>query len=199
MVLPVDKAKEPQEPGAETQPKPYRFTVEPYEKAAFAGVFQGRVELLDGEVVQMPAMRRPPIMATSKLHREFVLKLTDLVFVVEQSAIRVVEQDSEPEPDIALFDPKDILDDSEDPPNASDALLIIEVSDTTLSSDRKINCRSMPGLECRRLGFSTSRRCNSRSIATQRTGNMVPKKPSTRARLWLHGPFPRLRLNGGDN
>lgn len=193
MVLPVDKAKEPQEPGARAQPKPFRFTVEPDEKAAFAGVFQGRVELLSGEVVQMPAMKRPPIMATSKLHRGSILKLTDLLFVVGQSAIRAVEQDGELEPGNALSDPKDIL--SEDPPNASDAISMIEVS---VSSDRKINCRSMPGLECQRLGFSTSRRCDSKSIATRRMGSMVQQKPSIGARLWPRKPFPMSRLNGGD-
>lgn len=122
----------------ETQPKPYRFTVEEYEKAAFAGAFAGRVELLNGEVVQMPAMKGPHIRALGKLNREITVKLDGLAFISPQTPVRIIEQDGEPEPDITVFKREVAESDSEDAPDSSEAFLVVEVGDTTLVTDRKV-------------------------------------------------------------
>lgn len=120
------------------QPTPYRFTVEEYEKAAFAGAFAGRVELLNGEVVQMPAMKGPHIRALGKLGTEFSIRLAKSAFIIQQVPIRVAEQDGEPEPDITLLKLEVAQSDSDDAPNASEVFLVVEISDTTLVTDRKV-------------------------------------------------------------
>ncbi len=120
------------------QPTPYRFTVEEYEKAAFAGAFAGRVELLNGEVVQMPAMKGPHIRALGKVGTEFSIRLAKSAFIIKQVPIRVAEQDGEPDPDITLLKLEVAQSDSDDAPNASEVFLVVEVGDTTLVTDRKI-------------------------------------------------------------
>ena len=119
-------------------PSLFRFSVANYEKAVFEGVLVGRIELVHGRILKMAAMKGPHLRALGKLHRTLVMSLGDAAFVVQQSPVRMVKQDSELEPDFALFPPAVAQSDSEDAPDASEALLVIEISDTTLKYDRQV-------------------------------------------------------------
>ncbi len=92
-----------------------------------------RVELLDGEIVTMSPV--------GILHKACVRRLTKLFSRrINDSALLEVQQplvvgEDEPVPDVALLKP-DPDDYSDRHTTASDALLVIEVSDSTLRSDQ---------------------------------------------------------------
>lgn len=118
--------------------KRHRFTIEEYHAMAEAGLLSedDRVELIDGEIVDMA-----PI---GTRHLACVVALTHLLaeasggryFVSVQNPV-VLGERNEPQPDLSLLktrpDPA-----AEGPPGPEDVLLIIEVSDTTLSYDRTV-------------------------------------------------------------
>lgn len=114
-----------------------RFTVTDYHKMIDAGIFQeeDRVELLDGEIHNMS-----PIDA---VHAAHVNRLTRLLTrIIDEQAIVSIQNPmelndhSEPQPDIALLRWRDDFYE-EHHPTPEDALLLIEVANTTVTSDRK--------------------------------------------------------------
>ena len=116
----------------------YRFSVEDYHRMADLGFFpQGaRIELLDGEIVEMSP-------AKSK-HAGMIIRLTRLLgkSLGAKAAISIqnpisLNPYSEPEPDVAVLKPRPD-DYSESHPVPEDILFLIEVSDTTLAKDRKV-------------------------------------------------------------
>lgn len=114
-----------------------RFSVEEYHKMDEVGIFRegARVELVEGEIVEMT-----PI---GSRHHACVMKLDELLrrgfsryIVSVQGPLRLNGQ-NELQPDLALLRRRDnfyadIL------PGQADALLVIEVSDTSFSYDRDI-------------------------------------------------------------
>ncbi len=112
------------------------FDVDEYYALAKAGILSedDRVELLDGEIVRMA-----PI---GSLHAACVDVLNRLLFaqVGERAVIRVqnpvrLDSHTELQPDMMLLKWGDY---SEAHPGPEDVLLLIEVSDTTLASDRGV-------------------------------------------------------------
>jgi Uma2 family endonuclease len=104
-----------------------------YGRMIDAGLFAGeRVELWKGVVVRMCPQRSPHAAAVQKLNHLFVLALvaTERAFVRVQLPLALSE-DSEPEPDIAVVEPRDFRDE-----HPTTAHLIIEVADTSLADDR---------------------------------------------------------------
>ncbi|MCA1835748.1 MAG: Uma2 family endonuclease, partial [Actinobacteria bacterium] len=65
------------------QPVAYRFTVDDYHRMADAGIFDedDRVELLDGEVVQMTPIGIPHVSCVDRLNRLFTSALGDRAIV----------------------------------------------------------------------------------------------------------------------
>jgi Uma2 family endonuclease len=120
--------------------KKRRFTVEEFRIMNEAGIFgeDDRVELIDGEVVEMS----PP----GRLHAWCVRQLTRLLvrfaedrrsrhgenYEVSIQDPLITGEHSQPQPDAMLIKsvPPTRL------PNLDDALLVVEVSDTTLAYDR---------------------------------------------------------------
>lgn len=99
---------------------------------ADAGLFdQQRVELIDGEVLEMSPQNHPHAMAIVLIDRALRRVLPDGYFVRVQMPLAAGEA-SEPEPDIAVIagDPRDFED------HPSTAALVVEVADTSLSLDR---------------------------------------------------------------
>jgi Uma2 family endonuclease len=100
-----------------------------------AGLFiDERVELLDGEIITM-APQNPPHAGTTNRIASVLIRLLGTVFSVRVQAPVVLNDWSEPEPDIAIcrLDPDDYR---HEHPKASDVLLVIEVADTSLPYDR---------------------------------------------------------------
>ncbi len=116
------------------EPKTLKWTVEEYYRMAEIGFFdRKRVELIEGEVIQMSAMGRPHVIALNKTADLLKLIFARGWFVQTQAPLRFGKR-SEPEPDIAVIKGKmeDYLTD-----HPITAGLIIEVSDKTLNYDRK--------------------------------------------------------------
>lgn len=116
-------------------PTPHRFTRDEYYRMGEAGLFaEERVELLDGEIITMPPQNPPHAGTTSGL-ATVVIRLLGTNFTVRIQAPIVLNDWSEPEPDVAIcrFDPNDYR---HEHPKASDVLLVIEVAATTLVYDR---------------------------------------------------------------
>ena len=117
------------------QPKPYRFSIEEYEQAACAGVWDGvRVELLDGEVFPMTPIGPGHNFSVARFVKQFVLQFGERAMVVSQSPLHL-PPDGEPEPDVALLKLPEEQYQSR-LPNGEDVLLLVEVSKSTLEHDR---------------------------------------------------------------
>jgi Uma2 family endonuclease len=116
-------------------PTPHRFTRDEYYRMGEAGLFADeRVELLDGEIITMPPQNPPHAGTTSDL-AAVVLPLLVGKFTVRIQAPIILNDWSEPEPDIAVCR-RDPIAYRQEHPKASDVLLVIEVSATTLAYDR---------------------------------------------------------------
>ncbi|HEV8607075.1 MAG TPA: Uma2 family endonuclease [Tepidisphaeraceae bacterium] len=116
------------------EPKKRRFTREEYYKMVEMGLFDGqRVELIDGEVIQMaPQMNRHAV-TIGLIDRALRRLLGDDYWVRLQAPINVNDS-SEPEPDVAIVpgSPRDYGD------HPKTALLVVEVSESTYRFDSKI-------------------------------------------------------------
>src|SRR5258706_13152922 len=83
-------------------PTPYRFTRDEYYRTGDAGLFvDKRVELLDGEIITMPPQNPPHAGTTSHLAAVLIRGLGVLFSVRVQVPI-ILDDWSEPEPDIAI-------------------------------------------------------------------------------------------------
>jgi Uma2 family endonuclease len=118
-------------------PARHRIDVDAYYKMAEAGILPNahRVELIDGEIFDMPAIGSPHAAVTNRLNRHFTRAVADgLTLVSVQNPLRL-DAYNEPEPDLMLLRPR--ADDYRDShPGAADVLLVIEVSESSLTYDR---------------------------------------------------------------
>lgn len=115
----------------------YRFSSEAYHQMAEAGILppDARVELIDGEILEMSSIGRRHKVCVDRLTSIFAPTLDGQAIVRIQSSI-VLEDGQEPEPDVALltFRPDFYATVDETP---ADVLLVIEVADTSLEYDRR--------------------------------------------------------------
>ncbi len=114
--------------------EPHRFTVQEYQRIFESGILPSdqRSQLIRGEIYFMAAMGAAHYKAIRVLTKLLHQHYTDLCDIVSQAPI-VVWNDSEPEPDFALIR----SDFAGGIPEATDVLLAIEVSDSTLKFDRE--------------------------------------------------------------
>jgi Uma2 family endonuclease len=114
------------------------FNVDEYYRIAQAGVFSedDRVELIEGEVVEMSLLGSTHQGCVDELSSLTTEKLAGSVIVRVQGPIHIDEY-SEPQPDISLLKPRqDFYRRSH--PTPSDVLLVIEVADTSIEYDRSV-------------------------------------------------------------
>jgi len=114
-----------------------RFDVDTYYKMAEAGLLGDarRVELIDGEIIDMASIGSPHAEVTNRLARAFSRALRDETALVNvQSPLRL-DTYNEPEPDLMILRPRTRGYRARHP-NAADVLLLIEVSETSLAYDR---------------------------------------------------------------
>lgn len=114
----------------------HRISVADYYKMAEAGIFgeDSRVELIDGQIVDMAPIGSKHAFVVSCLARLFTLAARDDYLVSVHNPIRL-DNCSEPQPDIALLKPGNYMDSL---PGASDVLLIVEVAHSSISFDRGV-------------------------------------------------------------
>jgi Uma2 family endonuclease len=112
-------------------PQPRRFTREEYYQMADLGFFQDhRVELIEGEIIEMAPQKNPHVLATSLAARALAKAFGGSYWIRTQAPLHL--EVSEPEPDLAVV-PGPMESYSDHP---STALLIVEVADATLRFDR---------------------------------------------------------------
>jgi Uma2 family endonuclease len=115
-----------------------KITVKEYDQMYEAGIFQPdeRLELINGEIVKMPPMNAPHMSYVIRLSRFFTEKLSRRAIVATQLPI-VIDNDSEPEPDISILHwRKD--DYFSGKPTAREVYLLIEVASASLVYDREV-------------------------------------------------------------
>jgi Uma2 family endonuclease len=118
--------------------QPYRFTAEDFHRMAQAGILgeDDRVELIEGQVVEMPPIGSPHAGTVNYLTAAFVRGLGDRAVVSPQHPVRLSDL-SEPQPDVAILRPRvDSYRDSH--PRPEDVLLLVEVADTSVEFDRTV-------------------------------------------------------------
>jgi Uma2 family endonuclease len=122
----------------ESWPQRHRITVHDYHRMAEVGVLapDARVELIEGEIIDMAPIGRDHQSIVDQLNRTLVRAVGDAAIVRVQGSIRL-SQWSEPEPDLVLLAPRADFYRGEFA-LGTDTLLVIEVSDTTLRYDRDI-------------------------------------------------------------
>lgn len=116
----------------------HRLSVEQYHQMAQAGVLapDARVELIEGEIIDMAPIGTKHWSVVNRLNQMLVTALQGRAIVSVQSSIRLGDF-SEPEPDLAVFKYRpDFY--AERLPTGDDALLVIEVADTTAPYDRGV-------------------------------------------------------------
>ena len=117
----------------------YRLTADQYHLMGDAGVFapDARVELIDGEVVEMAPMKSRHASVVGRLVAELQRVAADEALVWCQLPLRLGSDtgpDSEPEPDLMLVRKRaDFYANAH--PGALDVLLLIEVADSSLEYD----------------------------------------------------------------
>jgi Uma2 family endonuclease len=120
-------------------PTRHRLDVEAYYKMAETGILKcpERVELIDGEIIDMPPIGSPHAGKVKRLNEAFshaAPKGTVLVSV--QDPLRL-DAYNEPEPDLMLLRSRADFYEGRHP-SADDVLLLVEVADSSLGYDRTV-------------------------------------------------------------
>lgn len=124
-----------------TSPTRYKLSIDEYHKLGDAGILDedSRVELIEGELIQMAPIGGPHIWAVTQLTQLLVTAVAGRAHVSPQNPV-TLPPNSEPQPDFTVLKKVEGRDRSV-PPGPSDTLLVVEVSDTTLRYDRGTKLR----------------------------------------------------------
>lgn len=124
--------------GGTTIGTPHRFTVADYHRMGEAGILgeDSRVELIRGHIVDMSPVGAPHVGFLNRLTRLLPVALAGRAMISVQNPLRL-DNGSEPQPDLVVV--KSRPDDyGLSLPHAADALLVIEVADSSLDYDRAV-------------------------------------------------------------
>jgi Uma2 family endonuclease len=117
----------------------HRFSAEDFHRMAEAGILSedDRVELIRGEVVEMSPVGKRHMAALKRLlNALFPLQQAKKVLIQVQDPLRLFP-DTEPQPDLVLLSYREDFY-RERVPEAKDALLVVEVAETSLDHDLKV-------------------------------------------------------------
>jgi Uma2 family endonuclease len=118
-----------------------RFTRAEYYRMAEVGILgrRDRVELIRGEIVEMSPIGRRHQAFIDNLSRLLILRLADDAIVSVHGPLALAD-DTEPEPDLVVLRRRDVPY-KEREAWAEDALLVIEVAESSLAYDRSTKMR----------------------------------------------------------
>lgn len=118
------------------KPKRRRLTVDDFAKMCEVGILSAddHVELIDGELVEMPPMGPPHAGIVNHLAKILIRRLGDTADVRVQSSV-LLSRYTQPEPDLAVVRP-DLDHYLQRHPDPRDILIAIEVADSSLTYDR---------------------------------------------------------------
>jgi Uma2 family endonuclease len=114
------------------------FTVDDYHRMGEAGIFgeDDRVELIEGEIIEMSPIGSPHAARVKRLTRLLVRRLGTRAIVQVQDPVRL-SQLSEPQPDLGVLKPRaDFY--AARHPEPADILLVVEVADSSRVFDREV-------------------------------------------------------------
>ncbi len=114
----------------------HKLNVDDYQQMITAGILtsEHHVELLEGELFNMSPIGPLHSSKTNRLNLLLVQALGDKAIVSVQNPI-LLGSDSAPQPDLSILRPRaDFYETAH--PNAEDVLLLIEIADSTVTSDR---------------------------------------------------------------
>ena len=116
----------------------HRITVDEYYRMADVGLLaqDARVELIDGEIFDMAPIGSRHGGIVSRLDHRLIRAIGDRAIARVQQPLRL-SRSSEPQPDLAIVRSREDFY-TRSHPTASDVLLVIEVSETTLRYDQRI-------------------------------------------------------------
>jgi Uma2 family endonuclease len=117
----------------------YRFTVDEYERLAQAQLLTqcDRIELLDGEIVEMTPIGDRHASVVARLTNLFSRHLGNRSIVWAQNPIQLRVVRSMPQPDVVLVRPRaDFY--AAGKPGPDDVLLLIQVMDSSAETDRDV-------------------------------------------------------------
>ncbi|TCZ56708.1 Uma2 family endonuclease [Roseicella aquatilis] len=118
--------------------KRHKLDVREYYRMAEADIFEPgeRVELIEGEIIDMAPIGSEHNGAVTGLNRKFILGAGERAVVTVQGPLRLSDV-SEPQPDLLLLKPR--ADDyRSEHPVPSEVLLLVEVADSSLRFDRGV-------------------------------------------------------------
>lgn len=112
------------------------FTVDDYYAMTRAGIIgeDDRVELIEGEIILMAAIGSRHQAVVDRVTRLLVMRVGDRAIVRVQGPLRLADI-TEPQPDLQLLAPQDDFY-AAGHPSQYEALLVVEVADTSLRFDR---------------------------------------------------------------
>ena len=119
-------------------PRRHRLTVEEYFRMAEVGLLapEARVELIEGEIIDMAPIGREHGGLTAWLHRRLLRDLGEKISVWDQVTLPLGKL-SAPEPDLVILEYRQDEYKGKSP-SPEDVLLIVEVSESSLRHDRKV-------------------------------------------------------------
>jgi len=118
------------------EPRPRRFTVEEYLRMGESGIIlpDERVELIEGEIIQMTPIGPPHAGTVARLSATLVRGAGERAVVWPQNPLHLGDR-SMPEPDLILLKARSTFYTDAYPIN-DDVLLLIEVADSSIAYDR---------------------------------------------------------------
>jgi Uma2 family endonuclease len=119
-------------------PLKHTFTVDEYHRMGEAGILNedDRVELIEGEIVDMAPVGDRHISAVDRLNELFTLALAGRAIIRTQGSVRLNDQ-NEPQPDIVVLRRRDDFY-ARNSAGPGDTFLIIEVADSSLTWYRDV-------------------------------------------------------------
>ncbi|MTJ46861.1 Uma2 family endonuclease [Dolichospermum sp. UHCC 0259] len=116
----------------------FRLNVSQYHQMSEAGIFSenDKVELINGEIIEMSPIGTRHTACVNRLNSVFSQLLGRKVIIAVQNPI-ILNNLSEPQPDIALLKPRADFYESGHP-QPQDIFLLIEVADSSLEYDRDV-------------------------------------------------------------
>lgn len=118
-----------------TTPSRHLITVDAFHRMGETGILgpADRVELIDGEIIDMSPIGALHAAIVDLLARHFTRRTGESVFIRCQNPLRL-DDVNEPEPDLVILRPRaDFYATAH--PGPADAMLVIEVADTSLAYD----------------------------------------------------------------
>jgi len=117
----------------------HKLNVDDYYRMAEAGILgeDDRVELIDGELIDMAPIGQDHVATVNALARALILACSELAIVSPQNPVRL-DRLNEPQPGFAVFRPRADFYRTGDRTGPGDVLLVIEVADSSVQFDRTV-------------------------------------------------------------